>query len=249
MHSIVFSSLAQHHYLTKHSFVDMAVCPRCPQQQFPDVAAALAHQRLTGHCYCRRCGLLFVTLKDFTKHEASPHSFACGSLGCSLQFRRSKQLQLHQKRSNHEPYCTSYSSKAPTSADLRKHGHSDNNKHQRPDLEHHQDSPISKPFSGIPCIASECKRRFGSTSAVLNHVENSCHSGKCKRRFGSTSALLNHLESGSHSGVVKRQQITELVTDNGVKQVIIGTSDVKPMVDSNVRNFAYSSRLTQERKH
>lgn len=87
------------------------------------------------------------------------------------------------------------------------------------DLDQHLTSRKHRPLSDIACVASD----------------------KCKRRFGSPSALLGHLESGACCSGVNRHTVNKLVQDNDTECIISNGPVAQSLLEYNQNPLEYSS--------
>lgn len=168
-------------------FAKKWACHAC-NTEFPATTLLQHHKRSRQHCYYSICDVTFSSLATETQHlRLYHHQYHC--CDCDADFTREEALEKHS--------CQKIRKSIPLPNNIRKATNKDN-----------------KPPKYLQCAASI----------------------KCKRKFGSPSALLSHMESGTCVSGISRKAINDFVRTNDTERLIIddvlGNNPINEVVGS-----------------
>ncbi len=217
-------------------------CDTC-KESFPGPHGLEDHQRAVEHCYCLECQILFDLESKARKHLETFHASQFRCCDCEQDFTSGQALDQHLSDKLHRRItCQICDQDFGSKFALDRHIVVEHHALVRPkrvfmppnvhgcyicqrrfaknkDLDQHLVSRKHRPLSDLKCAASD----------------------KCKRRFGSPSALLRHLESGTCRSGIDRHTINKLVRDNDIERVISSGPTGQDLLRHNYSGSEWSS--------
>ena len=218
------------------------ICDTC-KKSFASLPALQDHQRAKRHCYCRECKKVFELESTADEHFQAFHAFHFRCCDCEQDFVSEGALDQHLNDKVHQKIpcqvCNQdFFSKSALDQHIVVEHHASINPNRgfclggahgcyicqrsfagKNDLKKHLRSVKHRPLSDLACVASD----------------------KCKRRFGSPSALLHHLESGTCCSGVDRHTVNNLVRDNDTGRIISNGPVAQSFLEYNQNPSEYSS--------
>ena len=237
-------SLRQHCKDTHPQWTIEVFGPMCDicKKSFASLPALQDHQRAKRHCYCSECKVL--ELKSIAdEHFKNFHAFHFRCCDSEQDFVSEGALDQNLKDKVHQKIpcqvCKqAFFSKSALDHHIAVKHHASINPNrgfclggvhdcyicqrtfaEKSDLKQHLRSIKHRPLSDIACVASD----------------------KCKRRFGSPSALLHHLESGTCCSGIDRHTVNNFVRDNDPERIISNGPVPQRFLEYNQNSSKYSS--------
>lgn len=180
---------------------NMPRCSACGRTKFADSSGLLAHQKATGHCYCKQCNRGFVDNNALRQHRIKIHAKRCQA--CQLGFL--DDVALHKHRFSFHginAYCQICAREFIDEEALSQHRaalHGQRNYHRQASerkfvdeesLKQHQITVHEKK----PCCEA-CQREFVDDEALTQHrtaLHEPAHCQECNLSFHIGEDLRKH---------------------------------------------------------
>jgi hypothetical protein len=176
--------------ILKHSHEEHPKCKQC-EEIFLGLTDLQNHKKITDHCHCRECDKYFPNVREQLDHvrkstHATPHLCCdCGReytnqetlryhcCDCDEVHRNKNHLRQHVRGVKH--ICRVHDLELERSHNLpHKCKECDEQFHSKRKLKEHMSSS-HRPPRRIQCpIGGNCKKKFATPSALLNHLESGC---------------------------------------------------------------------------
>ncbi|PLB46325.1 hypothetical protein P170DRAFT_457029 [Aspergillus steynii IBT 23096] len=167
-------------------------------------AAREAHQKSTGHAFCKLCNRHFDNDTQLKRHEKDSHAVQFHCCLCDKDFVNNTALVQHLADKIHPISEASYRCEA-----------CDRTFRNQRSLEQHQLSPAHRPLANLTCLTRSCPVRFNCPSALIHHLE----SGRCSSGWSRQSI----------NSVLHQYDINRVITSETVS---LETSTAHPLEDS-----------------
>ncbi|KAI5807585.1 hypothetical protein DFH27DRAFT_326766 [Peziza echinospora] len=216
-------------------------CPEC-FKTLKSLPGREEHQRVTGHCICQSCSLLFLSFEQYQNHMLELHSNQCPF--CRKGFGTEGGCRAHQRALNHA-YCTLCSLPFSTMKAFKLHNRNFDHTTEYHCCDCNQDFPdplaLDAHFSSCKLLngnkglvnrgyqCNECDKAFSTEAGLTAHKNSLVHRGlpevtcthpECNKTFPSNSALAHHLESGNCASGWNWKNVVAAVSDADPQRLI-----------------------------